>query len=144
MTPTPDTTGFIEAQRNLIWSMGEDVSFISISEKVWPPGVEIDPQTGEPYDPTVEPESGGEEIELLSKVGVFYRPITGMNDDVVEGPSGVRRDESPAFIVLTEDYEAVKDSTTAVYNGIRYRITEFTPDSFVNVLYRWICFTEPT
>lgn len=144
MTPVANTQGFIEAQRDLVERFGEEIAFITVGEKVWPDGVQIDPQTGEPYDPTIQPESGGEETAVITKVSVFYRPIVTAGDDVVEGPSGVRRDESPAFIVLTEDYMAVKDAVAVVYNEIRYRVTEFTPDSFVNVLYRWICFTEAT
>ena len=143
MSAVPDTQGFINAQRQLVEHLGEDVEFIVPGILEWPPDAQIDQQTGRPYDPTIDPISGQDESVTI-KVTVVYRPISATGDDVVEGASGVRRDESPAFIVLTEEYEAVKDAIAVIYNDVKYRITEFMPDSFVNVLYRWTCFTEPT
>lgn len=47
--------GFAEAQRRLRQHFGEAVTFYGEPVVTFPPGTPIDPETGEPFDPAVEP-----------------------------------------------------------------------------------------
>ena len=52
---TPDHAGFRDAQRRLRAAFGEPVRFLAPAVDEYPPGTRLDPDTGTPYDPTIEP-----------------------------------------------------------------------------------------
>jgi len=134
----PNVDGFAEAQERLRIALGEDVAFHVPIAATWPPDVEIDQQTGMPYDPTVDPISGGGESDILLHVLPVQRPIqTG--DDVIEGAAGVRQDETIAFRMVEADHVLAEDAIAATYHGIRYRLTEIVDDGD-----QWIAFGEAT
>jgi len=134
----PNVDGFAEAQERLRIALGEDVAFHVPITPVWPPGIEIDPQTQAPYDPTVDPISGGGESDVLLHVLPVQRPIQ-RGDDVIEGPYGVRQDETIAFRMVEADHVLAQDAVAATWRGIRYRITEIVDDGD-----QWIAFGEAT
>ena len=55
--PRPDLDGFAEAQGRLRQMIGVDAVFLVDGEPIWPAGTPIDPETGKPYDPFLEPET---------------------------------------------------------------------------------------
>lgn len=135
----PALDGFVEAQERLRIAMGEDVVFYTPETAVWPAGTQIDQQTGQPYDPTIVPESGGGETEIILHVLPVQRPIQGAGDDVIEGPAGVRNDETIAFRMVAADAVLVEDAVAASWRGLRYRISEVVDDGD-----QWIAFGEAT
>lgn len=137
----PDIQGFVDAQRQLVDVMGTDVDFEIPVAKVYDPSVALDPETGEPYDPTEVPTSGGGATHRTVKCGVVRQSITP-NDPIFQGPSGVRRTEDCALIVKPELQVLVTDATAFNLNGIPYKLTEWLPDSVANTEHRWIAFGE--
>lgn len=120
--------GFIEAQDRFRVQMGEDVVFHIANDPVWPDDVMVDPETGHPYDPTIVPESGGDESDIIIHVHPIQAPIQRGSDDVIEGPSGPRRDEVIAFRMAAADYPLVQDAVGATWRDIRYKLSEFVND----------------
>lgn len=134
----PDLTGFVAAQEHLNEVMGEDVVFIALEPKVWPPGTPLDPESGEPFDPTVKPDSGGGEIATV----VRSTPIEGAvraQDPTRISPSGVRDTEELVFIINADDLAFVQDAVYVDHNGERYHVTDIKNDDD-----RYLVFTEPT
>lgn len=134
----PDVDGFRDAQNLLNDTLGEDVAFIALEPKVWPVGTPLDPETGEPFDPTVKPASGGGEITTV----VRCTPIEGRvraEDPTRISPSGVRDTEQQAFSVKSGDYPAIQDAVYVDHNGERYHVTDVRNDDD-----RYLVFTEPT
>lgn len=50
-----DLEAFADAQRRLRATMGEPVTFFGEAQVTFAPGVALDPETGEPYDPRIQP-----------------------------------------------------------------------------------------
>lgn len=138
----PDIAGFVDAQERLRESLGNDVTFKIPQEKVWPDGVQLDPETGEPYDPTVVPVSGADFDEVERKVTVVFRPIhPNVEDPVDDQPAGVMHRESAALIASPAVYADIEDAAFFVLNGMEYRVTSIDPDGIVGID-RYIVFGE--
>jgi hypothetical protein len=134
----PDLSGFAEAQDRLRVALGVDAVFLIPQASVWPVGTEINPDTDEPYDPTVVPTSGGGVNEVVVRVAPVQRPIGG-GDDVIEGPSGVRQDETIALRINPADKPAIDGARSVIVHSIEYRVTEVVDDDD-----QWIVFGEAT
>jgi hypothetical protein len=104
--------------------------------------VQLDPESGEPYDPTVVPTSGGGDTEIEKICVVVFRPIhVNVEDPIFTGPSGLRRGESVALILDPGDFPDVEHATVAEFNSVEYRVTEIIPDGLVDTD-RYIVFLE--
>lgn len=136
----PDIPAFHDAQKRLNEALGEAVQFLTPQTPVWPEGTELDPETGKPYDPLIDPESGGgyDATEVQASVA-----LKAEIEDVDEGRSGYRPDEEPIFIIMAEDYASVAGATRVAWNEGEFRITRFRPDSLQGV-YRYLVLTEAT
>jgi hypothetical protein len=55
----PDLAGFEEASERFREEMGRALVYLTPAETVWPEDAALDPETGEPYDPTIEPVASG-------------------------------------------------------------------------------------
>lgn len=134
----PDVQGFIEAQERLNDLLGEDVTFIALEPKVWPAGTQLDPETNEPFDPIIKPDSGGGEIATV----VRCTPIEGAiraQDPTRISPSGVRDTEELVFSVKWYDTPLVANAVYVDHNGERYHVTDIKNDDD-----RTLVYTEPT
>lgn len=72
----PDLAGFRDAQDRLRDHFGSIVTMLGDVQVSFPPGTRLDPQTGRPYDPTVEPSSSAQATSVV-KANVAYRPMAG-------------------------------------------------------------------
>lgn len=142
MTTTPDIEGFKAAQQRLRDKMGVEVTFRIPTPPVWPADTPLDPQTGRPYDPTVEPESGGEPVNVVKTVGLVFRPIKVNVEDPVgdEVQGGIHHGESIALSVSVPDYEDIQDATQVNLQGTEYRVTSIIVDPGLDD--RYIVFGE--
>lgn len=143
MVQPPDLTKFKDALERLVVAVGTDVTFQIPNAKEWPPGTQIDADTGEPHDPTVDPIGGGDFNNVVIRATVAEPQIANSSSDVEVGPSGVRRDENPVFIIRVADFAAVEDATRVVWHGQAYRITDTQPDGMRMVM-RYLIWTEAT
>jgi hypothetical protein len=140
----PDIDGFRDAQVRLNQAMGTDAIFRTPTAKQWPEGTQIDPDTGEPYDPTIDPiEGSGAFNDQVVRVTVSEPQVQDGSSDVEVNPSGVRRDENPVFIVMEADEPKITAATHVVYLGQTYRITDIQPDGLTTVM-RFLVWTEAT
>lgn len=57
MSLSPDLAGFTDAQRRHRENFGEAVTFFGEATETYPAGTPLDPETGRPYDPTIDPDS---------------------------------------------------------------------------------------
>lgn len=125
----PDVSGFVEAQARLRDVLGTDVTFYVPTEIVWPAGTAIDPETGRPYDPMAEPESGGDFTEVVKRVGLVFNPVPDEAPTGADVRGGLRRDGNVAFSIDAADYPDIQGATEAETGGIRYRITGIEDDA---------------
>jgi hypothetical protein len=131
--PKPNLAGFREAQSRLIQEFGEDLTWFFPVEKSWPPGTPIDPETNEPYDPTIQPLASGFTSAVV-KAGVISRPIGGarsaLSDTIQVEPIGQVKTET---IVLSVDYEtwieeALDKATEVEVHSDRFRVNMTNED----------------
>lgn len=137
-----DVSGFREAQERLRDKLGADVTFRTPTPSVWPAGTPLDPQTGRPYDPTVEPTSGGGFADAMIRVGLVFRPIRVNVEDPVgaDVSGGTRQRESIALSVSQRDFPGIVNATRVNVGDIEYKITQVIRDPGLDL--RRIIFAE--
>jgi hypothetical protein len=143
VTPAPDTPGFIEAQERLIDQLGTDVDIHTRVAPVYAADVQIDPESGEPYDPTAVPTSGGGFTTVTVRAATVRRLIArGGPDEVEDSPGGVVRQAHAAIAVKVTDHAAVADADEATLATMRYRITDVVAEQIRGTIYRYVVYLE--
>lgn len=95
---TPDLGYYADAQRRHRADFGERVDFSGEPEVTFPPGTPVDPETGEPYDPRVEPTE--EVVPSASAIcNVAWR---SSSDDADSGALG-EMDSTNVLLITDED-----------------------------------------
>lgn len=142
MPVLPDIAGFKAAQQRLREHMGVEVTFRIPTDPVWPAGAALDPQTGRPYDPTVEPESGGDFTNVVKTVALVFRPIKVNVEDPIgdEVQGGIRHGESIALSMSVDDYADVSEAIQVNLQGTEYRVMSMIVDPGLDD--RYIAFGE--
>ena len=136
-SPTPNFDGFADAQRRLRQQFGHELPWITPNDRTWPEGVELNPETAEPYDPTIEPTTSGE-TQTIVNTSVVSRQISGSGKDQVSKKAlGWLEEGGVVFIVDTTDYHLVRDATEVEYAGDRYTIRDDAHD-FLGPVDRWL------
>lgn len=138
----PNIEGFRAAQQFLRDELGTEVPFHTPIAPAWPPGTKLDPQTQRPFDPTIEPISGGGYTTVTVKVSMVARVIRTNVEDPLGGDvsGGLRRGESIAMGISVADYPAVQNATAATVAGIEYKLTDIIRDPGLDN--RYIAFGE--
>lgn len=95
---TPDLAGFAEAQHRLREVIGIDAVFIHQGSKTWAADVQLNPRTGEPYDPFATPDTEDAERRETVRCGVWSRLARAGQTDAA--PIGRMAD---ADLILTFD-----------------------------------------
>lgn len=127
----PDIDGWRDAHERLIDALGVSIEFRVPTPRVWASNVPVDPETGEPYDPTAVPVSGGEMTPVLITSGPVFRAIKP-EDPIFQTVAGVRRGEDVAVIVKEVDEPRIRDATEFTLFNIDYRVTEIIEDGLVS------------
>src|SRR4051794_19174096 len=113
-------------------AFGEPVDFHIPTPPVWPAGTPIDEDTGTPFDPTVEPESGGGFTTVTRDVLVIYHAIgPGLEAPQQSEPAGLMKGESAVLDVAVPDYPDVQDATEATVKDTRYLVTDRQDDGIL-------------
>lgn len=139
VSPTPNFGGLAEAQRKLRQHFGQDLAWITPAEETWPEGTEINPESGRPYDPEVEPETSGE-VRTIVRCNVVARPIGGkapVGDQVTKKAIGWLKEEGIVLIVDIADYHLVRNATEVEYGGETYTIRDDDHD-YLGPVDRWL------
>lgn len=123
--PLPDIAGYADAQHALRERFGERVDFLFEASVTFPPGTAIDPETGEPYDPTIEPTSSAQ-ATASALCTVATRP--SKLEPVQPGPVGfLETDEVMVATDLTAS-ASIEGAREMVVRDLRYLIEGMKPD----------------
>lgn len=136
MRPEPDLAGFREASVTLREKFGQDVPFFSPTTTSYPPGTSLDPESGQPFDPTIQPTASGFASAVV-RVGVVFRPMglsrRGVEDDIKETAIGNLEEGTVVLISDPADYEAhLTDATECIVQDERYTLTQVEHDRMGN------------
>lgn len=143
MAVEPDMAGYREAMARKRQKLGQDVTFLVRGTTTWPSGTRMDPETGRPVDPYVEPTST-DDAEVVVRVTVVTRPLIGdPNDQSVSTPMGPFASDLIAFLVGADDFEPIREAYEARCFDVAYKITDKRPDG-IGELDHWIVFGEET
>lgn len=127
----PDLDGFREASITLRAAMGREVVFLTPTETVWPEGTPLDPQTGEPYDPVIQPLASGWASAAVPDALVVVPGGSVRVDTVTNQPIGEIEAGQAVVIIAAASYAIpqVEAATRVVLFDGTYDITEADPDS---------------
>lgn len=130
---TPDRSGYVEAQNRLREVLGEAVILIQPAVNTYPPGTALDPETGEPYDPLIQPTSSAAASALIqgrvAERGVAQVPERATND----GALGWMEDNDVAVIAASAAASAADGATGMVIRGERYVIRSTRFDGLTGI-----------
>lgn len=117
MTVTPNFVGFDDAQRRLRSVFARTVVVHSTTPPVYPAGTPLDPESFEPHDPTVAPESGGEDVSQVINARVVGGAFLGAGAAAFGGREvtdalGTHSTRDVALVLDPELYDDVKDART--------------------------------
>lgn len=120
----PDLAGFADAQKLLRSEFGEDIEFKGEVVKTWPPGTQLDPETGKPYDPVLQPTSSDQQ-KIVARCNVVFKAI---GDGVESGAPGIVEQDHVMLITELELEPALEQMLTFVARDSKYKITAVKQD----------------
>lgn len=115
----PDPADFADAQQRLRDALGVDAVFLIPGEPTWPAGTALDPETGRPFDPFIDPESSTADTEVTVRCSFVHRPLD--TADPAATPIGTFDRGSAALIIPAAAINDMQDAT-------RVRVGEETWD----------------
>lgn len=141
LTVTPDKEGFADAQRRLRDKLGMDVTFYGPVAAIYDPDVPLDPETGAPHDPTIQPTASAAASSIV-RCSIVQRPFAlpqvkgadsaegwGSHNDVgliMDAADGVRLGSAVAFgyadhlfTIRTTMFDGIGDIQRWVVHGER-------------------------
>lgn len=132
MDISPDLEGFRQASATMRAKLGEDIPFFTPTTTTWDPSVPIDPETGEPYDPTIAPTASGWASAVV-RASIVYRPLgmsrRGVEQDIRATAVGRLESGDIVLIVDPDEYEAeLTEATEAEVHGERYELGQVDYD----------------
>lgn len=142
-TPTgdPDITGFQEAQRRLRDKLGRVVKFYTPTPSSYPAGTALDPITGDPYDPTIDPTGSGY-VVASAKVATVFAPLKTIRRDSTAGDAmGYRSIMNKDLIVDASDYPLCSGATMYELDDEFWTIVAVKADG-VGAKQRYLVFGE--
>lgn len=137
--PTVDIDGFAEAQEALRQKLGVDCVFLTPSAPQWPPDTQLDPETGKPFDPFLEPVNPTADSAVTVRCSFVHRPLRHI--DPRQSPFGDGDEGDAALIVPLARYQDVRAATRVVIGEDTWEIQRFRYDVALTVP-RWIAYLE--
>jgi hypothetical protein len=135
----PDIAGFRDAQQRLRQEFGVDAVFFVPGDSSWPADTPLDPETGKPYDPFLEPEVPGVAQQITVHCSFVHRPLVDVDPDAT--PLGAADQGSAALIVPLDRYQEVKRATRVTVGEDVWDVQMFRYDVALTVP-RWIAYLE--
>lgn len=126
----PDLDGFREASVRLRGQMGTDLTYLTPTETTWPPGTVIDPESGDPFDPTVVPLASGFSSASVNTLVV----LPGATDKAareIEAAIGRIEEGGAALVIGREDWDenTLEDATLVVIYEDTWELADARFDS---------------
>lgn len=140
----PDIAGFATAQRRLRSKLGRVVKFYTpLPDRFDPalPSGAFDPDTGEPYDPTVRPLASGF-IVASAKCNTAYAPLSAVRRDETQAEGiGVMSRLNKDLIMDADDYWVASGATMFELDGEFWKIVNVKSDG-VGAKQRYLIFGQ--
>lgn len=130
MSAEPNIDGFRDAQRRLREKFGRTVTFFTPGAKQYDPSLPptvFDPETGEPFDPTIEPTASGYASAAIVASRVF-KPLTATRGESSADALGQQSRLNQQVIVDIDDQAAVRDAEFYELDGERWSIDDVVTD----------------
>jgi hypothetical protein len=135
----PDLAGFRAAQDRARELFGEAVIMLApVVVAEWPAGTALDPETNQPFDPTIQPVSSGQASASVNAVVMQRVP-----SDVAERATAIGDLSTYSLIldVSPADHALASAATRAVVRDDVYQVARWLPDG-VKGTDRWLAFLE--
>jgi hypothetical protein len=135
MSPTPagdpDIDGFATAQRRLREKVGRVVKFYTPIDPTYDPALPsgaFDPESGEPYDPTIKPTASGW-VVASAQCSIVFAPLATIRRDELQGqPEGIRSRLNKDLIIDVNDYWAASGATMYEIDSEFWKIVNIQAD----------------
>lgn len=129
MTPVPDLAGFEDAMERKRQALGVNVTFFSDPVYVYPSGTQVSPESGEPFDPTVDPVSSAMASAVV-KCGLFFKAVNrgGGASEAVDAPIGIGEREDVFVIAPSAAASAVSSATSFAVHNDRFKVISLKRD----------------
>lgn len=125
MTVAPDLAGFRDAQQRKRQHFAEDVAFLGEVTMEFPDGTNIDPETGRPYDPVVEPTGSAQQTAVVP-CEVAFNPTRG---DPAEPTELGWVEHTDVLLICDVGYASATSGAKDVeVRGERYKVVAMKPD----------------
>lgn len=141
MVAGPDLSGLAAALARLRSYTGQNVIFYFPSVPTWPEGTQLDPESGRPFDPQIEPDSNETPDPVSVKCNVAFRPVSGTSEDTAESPIGDIKQNECVLIMSVEEMESIAEAISFDAKGDNYKIKKRTADG-VGSEYRGLVWGE--
>ena len=127
MPPTPDIAGYEAALQRKREALGEDVVFHFAETDAYPEGTVLDPQTGKPYDPLIEPSKAETPTPVTINCSVAFRP--SFQEDTDETQIGnIKMNVALVWVSLGAEWESIQAAVSFDVKGDNYLIRKTTED----------------
>lgn len=126
----PDLDGFRDASVRLRAAMGRPLWYLTPTPTTWPEGTALDPESGQPYDPTIVPLASGFSSASAQTLVV----LPGATDRVakeVEAAIGRIEVGDAALVLAAKDWDALdlEDATGVVIYDDTWELADARFDS---------------
>lgn len=127
--PTPDLLGFRDAQRKLRREFAETITFLEPEVAAYPPGTQMDPETGKPYDPVIEADSTTQ-ITREVRCNVVFKAINraGVGGEAETSALGWNEATAVMLICDIDDKPNIDDAEEFILRDEIYKITATKDD----------------
>lgn len=124
--PDPDLAGLQSALAELREKTGEEVLFFFAGEAEWPEGTELNPETGRPWDPLIEPTSTDAPDPLFIQCSVAFRP--SFREDTDESRLGDLKVNQVLLSMSLAEWDLVASAVSFNIKEDNYLIVKSTAD----------------
>lgn len=136
MPPQADLAGFAAAQSRLRNEFAEEVTFMYPAQFAYPAGTPIDPETDEPYDPTVEPIAASAASAVVRCNVAFYSSQRG-GQEAQDTAAGLFEQTHLMLIADVAAASAIAPAIEFDVRGARHKIEAQKPDG-IGALQRYL------
>lgn len=126
----PDLDGFRDASVRLRGAMGRPLWYMTPTATTWPPGTALNPESGQPYDPTIVPLASGF-TSASAQTLVVLPGATDRAAKEIETAIGSIEDGEAALVIAAKDWEnlSLEDATGVVIYGDDWELADARFDS---------------
>lgn len=138
--PTPNLAGFKDAQRRLRSHFAELVTFHFPAVETWPVGTALDPETGRPYDPVVQPTTSVEDAVQV-RCSIFFRALKrgGISGEASVGAAGWISDAEVMLIADIDERPRIEGAEGFSVRDGSWDIIAMTEDG-IGEIQRWLVY----